>query len=54
MTGHQLAEGQVQREIGADVRTNERAGRQRWMMDGVDRRGCRPALSRQHKQDLLG
>lgn len=31
-----------------------RAGRQRWMMDGVDTGGSSPALSRQHKPDLLG
>lgn len=37
-----------------EVRANERASRQRWMMDGVDTGGSSPALSKQHKPDLPG
>lgn len=53
-TGHMASRGAGVGSDGADARTNEHAGRQRWMMDGVDTGGCRPSLSRQHKPDLPG
>lgn len=52
--GHLADRGAAVGSERADVRANERAGRQRWMMDGVDTEGSSPALSRQHKPDLPG
>lgn len=51
---HTAGRGSAAGSERAEVRANERASRQRWMMDGVDTGGSSPALSRQHKPDLPG
>lgn len=53
-SAHTAGRGAGVRSKRAEARANERASRQRWMMDGVDTGGSSPALSRQHKPDLLG